>query len=483
MDRLNAYRSHIIFASLLLIAGVIIPAAYVSALLPTPPKSAFNASTCETIDKNWKAYPENLSKTMGANKEVTDVVSNACAGIGEEVGKGCRITSGHRPGRSQSQHFFKRAIDLRVPLGKEREFITLAICGLRKVNGCKGGIGMYKSKALHVDVRPNATNAWGQNRSRSSITPQFISDPHTRSILKAFDADKCTGGVVGDYSETEQYGPAEQYTPPQDLPQHLWPQGPGTVAGDNGGGSNIPQLQEALSPSPGFTSGSGGTPVQGTELAFQDQVPLIEEPDNNKDDDGTKDVSLDQATFNDEPFDPETEKEACENTGFFGTNLFSSCSSETDEDTEREFAQATDDFNDAEDTIGFERHRVSDLGDDAFTTQEGFGPVGRFVSIFQGIGTEYHIPGSGALNDYYAYDGAVRTGGMVRTSQTQFIPGETEEFIPEDTQTTESVVPQAVRAVTGASSRVVAANLPHILPGGLSAPLLVSFITNRGFSI
>ena len=176
------------------------------------PQVAFSQAGCDLIDNNWKEYGQRI---LNANYKVSDVVLNACAAIGG----GCRFTSGLRcldvpsrpascpinKGASRSQHLLGAAIDLVVPEGKERQFITYAICGLRRVNDCQGGIGFYTNGSIHVDVRNARTNAWSTGYSRDDIVK--IKDAEVRKILRDFDADKCTEGLFEDYTETEVYGP------------------------------------------------------------------------------------------------------------------------------------------------------------------------------------------------------------------------------------------------------------------------------------
>lgn len=182
------------------------------ATLPPSPQVAFSQTGCNLIDNNWKEYGRRI---LNANYKVSDVVLNAC----EAIGGGCRFTSGLRcedvasrpascpinKGASKSQHLLGAAIDLVVPEGKERQFITYAICGLRRVNNCQGGIGFYTNGSIHVDVRNARTNAWSTGYSRDDIVK--IKDAQVRKILRDFDADKCTQGLFEDYTETEVYGP------------------------------------------------------------------------------------------------------------------------------------------------------------------------------------------------------------------------------------------------------------------------------------
>jgi len=197
---------------LVLLVVIFLPVGNVYAVSNNTTSSQFQ--NCGSIDSNWKVYGQRILK---ANTKVSDVVLNACSAIGG----GCAFNSGYRSpeenervgGASGSQHMRATAIDLRVPSGKEKEFMTLAICGLRKVNNCQGGLGYYRTKAIHVDVRTGATDVWSTGFSRSDIA-QKVSDPQARSILYGFGDGKCTGGsIAGDYSEEPLYGPTVQYTP------------------------------------------------------------------------------------------------------------------------------------------------------------------------------------------------------------------------------------------------------------------------------
>lgn len=216
-------------------------------------KSSIGINNCSTIDVNWKPYGESIN---GANIKVSDVVLNACEALGGRelcnFISGCRyrtvqfvegmtIPSGGKKvvrngktyipldaeaaarqqrgctpnitGASQSQHLHDRAIDVTVPKGREAEFITLAICGLRKVNNCQGGIGYYSGGSIHVDVR-TSTGIWGDDYSRESV--EDIHNVAVRTTLYGFGSGKCvTGSIQSDETEREIYGPTEEYTPPK----------------------------------------------------------------------------------------------------------------------------------------------------------------------------------------------------------------------------------------------------------------------------
>lgn len=261
--------------------------------IPLEAATSFGVQTCTTIDNNWKQYEQQIK---GANTKVSDVVLNAC----QAIGGGCTFTSGYRSpeenesakGATHSQHLTGKAIDVSVPDGKEKEFITLAICGLRRVNNCEGGIGYYESKAIHVDVRVGTTNVWSAGKSTSGYRRaniiQNVSDPEARNILYSFGDGKCTdGSIQGDYSEEEIYGPPVQYTPPTGMPSFFTPSYSGqpnfqstqfqTPISTVGGGeilSPTSLIYDSLSTPSSFDSG--------TLLAFTDTVST----DNNNMDEG-----------------------------------------------------------------------------------------------------------------------------------------------------------------------------------------------------
>jgi len=194
----------------------------------TTPTSAGELS-CAVIDNNWKEYGQRI---LGANMKVSDVVLNACVALtgstsGCQYRSGCRyrVDRRGRPinaearsrkargctpnrGASRSQHLHDNAIDLRVPRGKEADFIALAVCGLRRVNNCRGGIGAYTSGSLHVDVRTGSNSIWSDNYKHTSVPN--LSDRNVKNALYNFQSGKCTGGSIAtnyDRHDEEEYGP------------------------------------------------------------------------------------------------------------------------------------------------------------------------------------------------------------------------------------------------------------------------------------
>lgn len=179
--------------------------------------NAQTLSGCSIVNANWKTYGRNVD---GADKKVSDVVLNACAALGG--GSQCNIIDGYRPpahnkavgGAKNSQHMYRRAIDLSVPSGEKKQFITYAICGLQKVNNCSGGIGLYSRGSIHIDVRGSARNVWSDSYHRTSIATK-INDPQARNILYGFaDRKGCTSSsIVTSNTESNRYGAPITYTP------------------------------------------------------------------------------------------------------------------------------------------------------------------------------------------------------------------------------------------------------------------------------
>lgn len=322
--------------------------AFAAADTPQGALSGASAAGCAQIDSNWKEYNRQI---RGANTKVSDVVLNACAALGGE-GQ-CQFTSGYRSlsrnvaagGAKNSQHIQANAIDLRVPSGKEAEFMTFAICGLRRINGCQGGLGLYSNKVIHVDVRSGTTNAWSTGYSRNNITPANIPSAEARNILRAFDADKCTGGIQEDYSEKDIYGPPVQYTPPTGFPQALQPAYPTT-----GYTSLTPQLvtsnlmrpvQYATTGGRGVLSGSyvldglGDTSPQNT--GFLTRSDNTEERSVVSGEDQQSGLVAGDDTGDDS-------RVRCEGSGLFGINLFGTCK-ETEAAAVAEESQVADEPN------------------------------------------------------------------------------------------------------------------------------------------
>lgn len=207
-------RTPFLFVGILLLVVSISPTALEA--------TTVGANTCTTIDREWTEYNR---KILGANEKITDVVLNACRAIGG----GCVFASGKRTkeqndaagGAQNSQHLQGTAIDLTVPPGKEVEFMTLAICGLRRVNNCQGGLGYYANKSIHVDTRTHSNAVWSNGFRRSGIANN-VSDSSARSLLHGFGDGKCTdGSIQGDYSDEKIYGPPVQYEPPAGVPPNI----------------------------------------------------------------------------------------------------------------------------------------------------------------------------------------------------------------------------------------------------------------------
>ena len=353
---------------------------------------------CGAIDANWKEYGRNI---LGANRKVSDVVLNACAAIGGE--RECTFNSGYRSparnagagGAKRSQHLRGNAIDVRVTPGKEVAFITLAICGLRRVNNCQGGIGYYRSKAIHVDTRTGRTNVWSTGYSRSDIAGNVF-DPRARSLLYGFGDGKCTGGsITGDYSEQDRYGPPVQYAPPQGFPRSFTP------APQSGGyGTPSPQqiAYDLAEPQDSATVG-GGEVTQGS-LAYRSFEPSEEKSLSTSEGSG---ASNDAPTQGDARDDARTKRSAdddadgratCEGSGLFGMSLFRTC--KKGDATQSARAVGTGEAREDENTSGNPaRFLVGDLprarrgtprtvpannGDTPYTETDG-----RATNIFYGI--------------------------------------------------------------------------------------------------
>jgi len=214
----NVQRVVIMFA----LAFVFVPVSFVftgnaDSLKIVTVANAQTLAGCSIVNANWKSYGQNLK---GADSKVSNVVLNACAALG---GKSqCNFISGYRApahnkavgGAKNSQHMYRRAIDLRVPGGEKKQFITYAICGLQRINNCGGGIGLYSSGSIHIDVRGGAKNVWSDNYHRTSIATK-INDPQARNILYGFaDRKGCTNSSIAtSNTESDRYGAPVTYTP------------------------------------------------------------------------------------------------------------------------------------------------------------------------------------------------------------------------------------------------------------------------------
>ncbi|PCI89734.1 hypothetical protein COB18_02915 [Candidatus Kaiserbacteria bacterium] len=298
------------------------------------------AQGCSVIDLNWKEYGENI---RGANTKVSDVVLNACAAIGGKGActfiSGCRYNEGDanqsnpictlNTGAVDSQHRRSNAIDVVVTPGKEKEFITLAICGLRRVNKCEGGIGFYKSKSIHIDVR-TGTTVWSTGFNRKDIALN-VSDPEARDLLYGFGDGECvTGSIAGDESEVDIHGPIEEYVPPDNFPQAWKP-----VLQPSSGYQDYNILESSLKSSlytSFFQSFGSQSQTIGDGGAFSPLLPIsYTSPDTVFDevidDGGVYDFETTNETV--EQTGTETTRATCEGSGLFGINLFSTCGSDS----------------------------------------------------------------------------------------------------------------------------------------------------------
>ena len=171
------------------------------------------AMTCSDLDKHWKNY--NIS-IKGANTKISNVVKNACI---TALGTDCRYISGYRSpahnravgGAKHSQHMLRKAIDLVIPAGgiKRKNVLTLLICGLGKVNTCQGGMGIYRSGSVHVDVRSGRRNIWSSGYHKANI-PGNVKSATERQMLYNFERGGCGKtipiNIANDSSESQMYG-------------------------------------------------------------------------------------------------------------------------------------------------------------------------------------------------------------------------------------------------------------------------------------
>lgn len=320
---------------------------------------------CEIIELNWKDYGE---RVRGANTKVSNVVLNACEAIGGRDQctflSGCRYNEGDanqsnpectlNTGVSNSQHRHNNAIDLKVPEEKGKEFITLAICGLRKVNNCQGGVGYYKkiiddgkSGAIHIDVRTGRTSIWSTGYKRINI-PENVQDPEAREILYSFGDGECvTGSIVGDKSEEGQgdgqYGPIEEYTPPEgysdEFRKIIQTQDSSATYYSYEG-----TLAQSLLTNPFANSfQTGGTVFDGSKQVFSDDLVYVggdTSGDVAEKKSGTFTDFISGSTDSETSDDTasgvssETNEVSCEGSGLFGTNLFNTCNDATENSVE-----------------------------------------------------------------------------------------------------------------------------------------------------
>ena len=329
------------------------------------PDVSLEQQGCEIIDVNWKEYGESI---RGSNTKVSDVVLNACEAIGGrdqcQFISGCRYNPGDvnqsnpictpNTGAKNSQHRQSKALDVKVSAGKEKEFMTMAICGLRRVNRCQGGLGLYSSGSIHVDVR-DGRGIWSDDYGRGSIATK-IKDPAARAILYGFGDGECvTGSIISDYSEENEYGPPVEYTPPKGYSDEfqeiiLIPR-----TGEYTPKNYFESLYKPISNMPSisfpnlFQPIGGGSPVNTPDVAnqiFSDELTYIdsEQIDDNQttskpfldfitnpkaqSEDNSKNVLTFDAPTN-QPL--QTNEVPCERPGFLGTNLFKTCDTQQEE--------------------------------------------------------------------------------------------------------------------------------------------------------
>lgn len=407
----------------------------VACILPTGfagAATSVGATTCATIDSNWKEYNQQI---LGASKKVSDVVLNACAAIGG----GCTFHSGKRSvegndkagGAKNSQHLYGTAIDLSVPNGKEVQFMTLAICGLRRVNNCQGGLGYYRSKSIHVDTRTRSSAVWSNGYRRVNIAGN-VSDPSARSVLYGFGDGKCTdGSIQGDYTDQNLYGPPIKYQPPAGIPSNIiqYPQVDATTAYASLIGQQIGYGITRM-----FQSNTTGQSTLGatnivysdtTDTDGTDRLPL--ESDLLGDDSArTQDLLnsfLSSPSEDDQPQevvprgeDNPTEDIGCTD-GFLGSGLFKKCESTTQ--ASEDGVATTIEFRDAEEGGVVEGVLSHVFGGTNFTF-DAAGDVQRVstsgggVDIFYGV----HTP-----TDKREYQNIQAGSGLPNFSQ--FVSGET----------------------------------------------------------
>lgn len=316
---------------------------------------------CEIIDLNWKEYRENI---RGANQKVSDVVLNACEAIGGrdrcQFISGCRYNPGDEnsnrsvctpnTGAANSQHRQSRAIDIIVPNGKQKEFITFAICGLRKVNKCEGGVGLYKSGSIHVDVRTGTKAVWSTGYKYTDIATN-VSDPEARKLLYSFGAGECTtGSIQGDYTEEEEYGPIEEYAPPEEFSDDFLEiintsnsATPYVYKSAGKGISYANQLSQSLFTNP-FASifqGGGSVPQDTSSRIFVDDLEYVGPTGGSKTTNSNTGSSIfdfrtdtekkndDVLVYNSASSNAKENKDICEGKGFLGTNFFNTCNTST----------------------------------------------------------------------------------------------------------------------------------------------------------
>jgi len=318
---------------------------------------------CELIDNNWREYGQNI---LGANQKISDVVLNACVALTGST-TGCRYTSGCRfrkdangnpvdaeaaarrargctpnGGATHSQHLYDNAIDVVPPSGRAAEFIAFAVCGLRRVNNCQGGVGAYTGGSVHIDVRQGMNAIWSNSYGAGSVPN--LPDANVREQLYRFANGECTGGTIATNYDTHDerlYGPPITIDTPNNnpfnpqmfsggfgsygLPQNwspAWNGSTGGIGADSGWNSFFDSGSDYSSaPSAGRTDGSS----TGSRNSFSDWLGRIQ--------------GASEETASTTP-QPVTSADgdatvSCERSGLFGTSLFNTCSSATTTETAR----------------------------------------------------------------------------------------------------------------------------------------------------
>ncbi len=188
-----------------------------------------NELTCSDLDSRWKTYNVSIK---GANTKISNIVKNAC---NIALGRDCVYLSGYRSpsynrkvgGAKHSQHMLRKAVDLSIPASgaKRQNVLNLLICGLGKVNNCQGGMGIYRSGSVHVDVRSGRRNIWSTGYHRANIQ-QNVRSSVEKQTLYNFEKGKCGEtmpiSIANDTSETQMYGSPEPLSPYQNnsMPQN-----------------------------------------------------------------------------------------------------------------------------------------------------------------------------------------------------------------------------------------------------------------------
>ena len=432
----------------LLVSALLLPVAFLHAAETT----TVGAKNCDIIDLNWHPFGERI---LGANTKISDVMLNACEAIGGR--EQCNFTSGCRyevkpgtdtpanataearraagctpnHGASESQHMQDKALDVVVTPGKEKEFMTLAICGLRKVNNCQGGVGYYKNKSIHVDVRENRTNVWSTGYHFTDIATN-VKDAAARSILYGFGSGDCvTGSIASESGEKEIYGEPEKYTPPEGYPEEFM-----LLVQPIDDGSLTDSIQ-AMSQSSLYTSLYGffqplGSAFSGSETTSSNTGTLIVGNSNTGSTNGeTLDYSVADTGASGSLGDTLTDggslsytpdsgegtitKVVCDGSGLFGTSLFQTCNTVVIPATNAQGGSTSSSGLSANSETN-SSNATNNTNDAIYTTNTS--PVrtatGKAIDVFYGV--------------YNPEDASSFTGGTSQGSNLdnygQFLPGE-----------------------------------------------------------